>query len=201
MDLDRLSRNWQQQHVAAPNAALPTAAAGSALSFPVAQMQRNAWVELIGAVLFGVPIVLWVFSLDWRYAAWAGGLLAGLQAITLLYHYRQLALLRGMRQPLGSLRQILPPHIAQLRQLLRLNYQLSLWLTAMIAVVVLAGMVHYVLPVLPAETHVQFWTWLVSTIVVGLTLVHLCLRWHFKHSYGKHLARLESTLHDLGNEA
>ncbi|UYZ59695.1 hypothetical protein [Hymenobacter latericus] len=201
MDLDRLSRNWQQQHVAAPNAAVPAAAPSSALSFPVAQMQRNAWAELIGAVLFGVPIMLWVFSLSWRYAAWAGGLLAGLQLVTVLYHYRQLALLRGMRQPLGALRQVLPPHIAQLRQLLRLNYQLSMWLTAMVAVVVLAGMVHYVLPTLPPEIQPRVWIWLVLTIMVSLLMVHLCLRWHYKHSYGQHLARLESTLHDLNAEA
>ncbi|AYA36006.1 hypothetical protein D3Y59_02400 [Hymenobacter oligotrophus] len=201
MDLDRLSRNWQQQHVAAPNTATPIATVGSTLSFPVAQMQRNARAELIGAVLFGVPLLIWVFSLDWRYAAWAGSWLGVLQLATLLYHYRQLTLLRTMRGHLGALRSELPQHIAQLRQLLRLNYQLGMWLTAVVCGLVLAGVAYYAAPGLPPEALNRFWAWLVLTLAASLALVHLCLRWHHKHAYGHHLARLESTLHDLENEA
>jgi hypothetical protein len=203
LELDDLRRQWQQPETTLPP--VSPAELGGILSHHtgglVEKMRRNTWYEVVFTLLI-VAVVPFYAGRSWGKALelmLAASMLL-VSAILLVNYYRQLQLLRRMGQPDIQVRAHLVALCAGLRQRLRFYYRLTV------------GTVPYMLLLLwafhlgkelarPGAFNWKFIGLLAAAYVVLGAVVQVIIvyatRWYLQRIYGRHLDRLEASLHEL----
>ncbi len=207
MELDDLRRQWQQPAPADAPAPLNTSALALLLArgsrSPVSRMRRNAWVEIgfgLSCFLGGCLALLYIND------AYSRTMLAWLLIVCLLscfYLRRKLALLRGLDDASGALREHMARQLISIRGLMRLYHQLTGW---SLVVSLGIGMFFQASSIHKLVSH--DWPKALGTltayyVVAGIGtffLMRSLTRWHLQRLYGQHLDCLEASLRELGDE-
>ena len=202
MELDDLRRQWQQPAPAAPpisQAALSHLLARRSDGL-VEKMRRNARLETAFVVLLAVAMPLTMrFASNFLERAQMVSLF--LLALVLLgYYYRKLKMLRQMTLPDGHVLGNLQRLCAGLRNMLRFNYRLTL---AMVPASLLLGYEYAVGKEMARPGGVR--TAMLVALGAALLATGLLLQWavagatrrYLQRLYGRHLDRLEASLHEL----
>ncbi|TVT38286.1 hypothetical protein FNT36_18985 [Hymenobacter setariae] len=202
MELDDLRRQWQQPE--------PSAAALSATQLRemlarqrdnlADKMRRNArWEMALAVLMAGLMLGGFILLHKAVYRLYTGFSLL-LMLVLVYYYYRLLAMLRQMDEPSSSVRRHLVQLCAGLRQMLRFNYKLTLWVLPW-TLILIYGFFTGQLLAGKAKYSWQIWALaggilLVLGAVVQVGVVYFT-RWYMQRLYGQHLDRLEGQLHEL----
>jgi hypothetical protein len=202
MELNDLRRHWQQPE--------PSAAAFNATQLRellarqrdnlADKMRRNArWEMALAILMAGLMLGGFVLLHKAVYRLYTGFSLL-LMLVLIYYYYRLLAMLRQMDEPGSSVRRHLAQLCAGLRQMLRFNYKLTLWVLPWMLILIygfftgqlLAGKAKYSWQVWALAGGIL----LMLGAVVQVGVVYFT-RWYMQRLYGQHLDRLEGQLHEL----
>ncbi|MBF9143413.1 hypothetical protein [Hymenobacter properus] len=204
MELDELRRQWQQPAPADAPAPLDAAALTRLLARQsdgiIDKLRRSArwelWANigiLVGALaLAGLAQVLWLRV--------AGGVLAAIGAVCIVYLYRKLHLLRRMADPAGDLRAHLLRLDGGLRALIRFYYRFTL------AMLPVGGLLNVLMVVSTSKREIALTSGFGMVLIVGLVVVLPALLYlpvasvtkrYLQRLYGQHLDRLEASLREL----
>jgi len=206
MELDDLRRQWQQSE--------PSAAALSAPQLRellaqqrgnlVDKMRRNARWEMALAVLMAGLMLGGLLQLQKAVFKLYTGFSLLLMLVLVYYYYRLLTMLRQMDEPGSSVRRHLVQLCAGLRQMLRFNYKLTLWVLPWMLILIYG---FFTGQLLAGKAKYSWQAWalaggilLVLGAVVQVGVVHFT-RWYMQRLYGQHLDRLEGQLHELEEDA
>ena len=208
MELDDLRRQWQQPDpagVPAVNAAQLNSLLKGHSDGLVEKMRRNTWFEIVASVLLTLAAPLLLLHVGPGVIIFrVYTILFEVLAVALLYHYyQQLGLLQRMTQTDTAVRTHLGALCEGLRQLLRFYYRVTL---ATLPLTLLLNL-GYVVGQEFARPGTFRWG-LVGLIggamllLGGLAQLGLApiTRWYLQRLYGQHLDRLETNLHELGDE-
>jgi len=130
MELNDLRRQWQQPEpdVAALSATQLRELLARQRGNLADKMRRNArWEMALAIIVAGLMLGGFVLLRKAVYQLYTGFSLL-LMLVLIYYYYRLLAMLRQMDQPGNSVRRHLGQLCAGLRQMLRFNYKLTLWI-------------------------------------------------------------------------
>ncbi|MBD2721820.1 hypothetical protein [Hymenobacter armeniacus] len=203
LELDELRRQWQQ-----PAADVPAPLDAAALTRLLAQqsdgiigkLRRSArwelWANFVilgGALaLAGLAQVLWLRV--------AGGVLAAIGAVCIVYLFRKLHLLLRMDDPAGDLRAHLLRLDSGLRALIRFYYRFTL------AMLPVGGLLNLLMVVSTSKREIGLTSGFGLALVLGLVVVLPALLYlpvasltkrYLQRLYGQHLDRLEANLREL----
>ncbi len=206
MELNDLRRQWQQPE--------PSAAALSAIQLRALlarqrdnladKMRRNArWEMALAVLMAGLMLGGFVLLPKAVYRLYTGFSLL-LMLVLVYYYYRLLAMLRQMDQPGSSVRRHLTQLCAGLRQMLRFNYKLTLWVLPWTLILIYG---FFTGQLLAGKAKYSWQAWAVAggvLLVLGAVVqvgVVYFTRWYMQRLYGQHLDRLEGQLHELDEPA
>lgn len=206
MELNDLRRHWQQPESSA--AALSATQLRELLARQrdnlADKMRRNArWEMALAILMAGLMLGGFVLLHKAVYQLYTGFSLL-LMLVLIYYYYRLLAMLRQMDEPGSSVRRHLAQLCAGLRQMLRFNYKLTLWVLPW-TLILIYGFFTGQLLAGKAKYSWQIWALaggilLVLGAVVQVGVVYFT-RWYMQRLYGQHLDRLEGQLHELDEPA
>ncbi|MDO7846762.1 hypothetical protein Q5H92_10370 [Hymenobacter sp. M29] len=204
LELDDLRRQWQQPAPADAPAPLDAAALTRLLARQsdgiIAKLRRSARWELGAniAILVGALAVAGSARVFWLQAA--GGVLAAIGAVCIVYLYRKLHLLRRLDDPAADLRAHLLRLDGGLRALIRFYYRFTL------AMLPVGGLLNVLMVVSTSKHEIRLTSGFGMALVLGLVVVLPALlylpvasltRKYLQRLYGQHLDRLEASLAEL----
>ncbi|UOQ97051.1 hypothetical protein MUN81_17645 [Hymenobacter sp. 5317J-9] len=203
LELDELRCQWQQPAADVPaplDAAALTRLLAQQSDGIIAKLRRSArwelwanFVILAGALaLAGLAQVLWLRV--------AGGVLAAIGAVCIVYLFRKLHLLLRMDDPAGDLRAHLLRLDSGLRALIRFYYRFTL------AMLPVGGLLNLLMVVSTSKREIGLTSGFGLALVLGLVVVLPALLYlpvasltkrYLQRLYGQHLDRLEASLREL----
>ncbi|GAA4354468.1 hypothetical protein GCM10023185_16360 [Hymenobacter saemangeumensis] len=202
MNLDHLSRAWQQQGAPARlSSSLNLAEVVSRRSdSPVGRMLRSLWWD-VASLFLALPLLWALLQLRGPVVEPLVAVIAVLVAGSVPYYLYKLVVLRRMSDNTRSVKVHLQQQVQSLRRLLGLYFHATLAVTLLIAggLAYAAGRYGWAALAQPAEG--RFLLWLALTLLLSYLITYWCLRRHMQQAYGQHLDRLESLLQELQEEA
>ncbi|MBF9236737.1 hypothetical protein I2I05_04955 [Hymenobacter sp. BT683] len=208
MELDDLRRQWQQPAPAEAPPALDTAALTQLLARgsrnPVSRMRRNVWFEMgfMAVCLLGSLVVL-PFTTEAFTQALLGWLIV-LCVFSGFYYRRKLAVLRCLSDSSGALRDYVARQLASLRRLVQLYYQVTMWSLPVSFGIGLVFIAAKLMQKLEGQKLLLSMGILLGIYIAVGVLTFFGLRWftrlYLQRLYGRHLDRLEASLHELRDE-
>ena len=208
MELDDLRRQWQQPAPADAPAPLDAAALTRLLARQsdgiLDKLRRSARLELwanIGIMAGALALAVLAHAL-WLQVA--GGVLAAIGAVCIVYLYRKLHLLRRMDDPAADLRAHLLRLDGGLRALIRFYYRFTL------AMLPVGGLLNVLMVVSTSKREIGLTSGFGIALVLGLVVVLPAVlylpvasltRRYLQRLYGQHLDRLEASLRELDEPA
>lgn len=201
MELDDLRRQWHKDpdqgktSVAELSALLKQTSVGA-----IDRMRRNTWGEIATTVFVVAAALNFLFFQKQPVNVLYSALLVVVVCLMVVYYVVQIRILKRMAITDVSVRGHLRELCTSLRQLLDVNYKLTLW-TGPATWLVLLG--YYIIheqarPGGPRLLRLSLVVGigLVVSVVLQMGLLRLT-RWWSQYRYGQHLDRLESQLREL----
>jgi hypothetical protein len=209
MELDDLRASWKQSAPTDGPAVLNEAALARLLArgsgSPVANMRRNAWLEIGFVVVCLAGCIAVATTTHDSYYLLAAGWLGLICLLSGFYYRRKLAVLRSLGEVSGrAVREQVGQQLHGLRSLVQLYYRATMWsvpasLTVSLLFVGGRMVQRFAEPQLVKGLGLLGFFYGIMAVLMYYGM-RRATQWYLQRLYGQHLDRLEASLRELGDE-